>query len=520
MSFTFISATKKETDKRDLAYLQVDDSLRLIKEDVLSFEANSKEIHDLLTNQETGVIAWNGYDDCRLLLDEFKKIGIEPFDFQLLDVRYMLNVIEEDDDEYELESFIPLSIQKKETHSYPLKKCYFILYALKNILFSLGENFEAFLNRNDFESCFYYSLDAYLGVNPKDIYNSQLAVKELLEKDIDHYVFFDFECANCLNKIGKICEIGALITDASLNTIKEIHHPINPNSEFHLLSNDKIHGLHLFWEANDYEAYRKAPALPYFYDEFKTLFSDGRAIYVGHAVDNDISFLYTDLKRNGLEEFLVRAIDTQRMYRKLIDKTSKKSISLENALVALLGEDELMKYTPHKSLDDAKMTLAVFRAILEKSEMTLEEILAMYPGCLRSTEQIDLSFALKEAKYVFPLPYNSTSIVLSSPEDLYCGYTAENTSERIYLEACRDDFEKSGIETYKGGRFFFQNFIKKRNAYEVEEMISRVKEMGGVLVKNPLYADVIVCEKTIDIKNLLHNKKSVSVNELLSEKGR
>ena len=328
-------------------------------------------------------------------------------------------------------------------------------------------------------------------------------------------MFFDFECANCLDKIGKICEIGALITDTSFNIVKEIHHPINPNSEFHLLSSDKIHGLHLFWEANDYEAYRKAPTLPYFYDEFKTLFSDEKAIYVGHAVDNDISFLYTDLKRNGLEEFSVHAIDTQRMYRKLIDKTSKKSISLENALIALLGEEELQKYTPHKSLDDAKMTLAVFRAILEKSEMTIAEILTMFPRCLRSTEQIDLSFALKEANYTFPLPYNSVSIVLSSPEDLYCGYTAENTSERIYLEACRDDFEKSRIKTYQGRRFFFQNFIKKQNAYEVEKLLSKVKEKDGVLVNNPLYADVIVYEKSMDIKRVAH-KKGISVKDLLS----
>ena len=515
MSYIFISARNNEEGKLDFAYLQTDDSLKFLSEEVLPFEENKEKIHNILTNQDIGIIAWQGYDDCRSLLNEFKERGVEPFDFQLFDVRYMLNVIEEDDDEYELESFIPLSLQKKETHSYPLKRCYFILYALKNILFSLGDNFENFLKRNDFESCFYYSLDAYLGINPKEVFSSKQAVKELLEKDIEYYVFFDFECANCLDKIGKICEIGALITDTSFNIVKEIHHPINPNSEFHLLSSDKIHGLHLFWEANDYKAYRKAPTLPYFYDEFKTLFSDEKAIYVGHAVDNDISFLYTDLKRNGLEEFSVHAIDTQRMYRKLIDKTSKKSISLENALIALLGEEELQKYTPHKSLDDAKMTLAVFRAILEKSEMTITEILTMFPRCLRSTEQIDLSFALKEASYTFPLPYNSASIVLSSPEDLYCGYTAENTSERIYLEACRDDFEKSRIKTYQGRRFFFQSFIKKRDAYEVEQLISKVKEKEGILVNNPLYADVIVYEKSMDIKRVAH-KKGISVKDLLS----
>ena len=113
MSFTFISTTKRETGQLELAYLQVDDSLRFLKEEVLPFETNGEKIHKLLTNQETGIIAWQGYEDCRLLLDEYKKIGIEPFVFQRFDVRYMLNVIEEDDDEYELETFVPLSLQKK-----------------------------------------------------------------------------------------------------------------------------------------------------------------------------------------------------------------------------------------------------------------------------------------------------------------------------------------------------------------------------------------------------------------------
>lgn len=190
MSYIFISARNNEEGKLDFAYLQTDDSLKFLSEEVLPFEENKEKIHNILTNQDIGIIAWQGYDDCRSLLNEFKERGVEPFDFQLFDVRYILNVIEEDDDEYELESFIPLSLQKKETHSYPLKRCYFILYALKNILFSLGDNFENFLKRNDFESCFYYSLDAYLGINPKEVFSSKQAVKELLEKDIQHYVFF------------------------------------------------------------------------------------------------------------------------------------------------------------------------------------------------------------------------------------------------------------------------------------------------------------------------------------------
>lgn len=515
MSFIFISAAKRETGQLDFAYLETDDSLKILNGEgkVLSFEEHSDEIRDILTNPDIGIITWEGYEDYRLLLDEFKKIDVEPFDFQLFDVEYMLNVIENDDDTYNIESFVPLSLQKKETHPYPLNRCYFILYALRNMLYSIGDNFETFLNRKDFESCFYYSLDAYFGTNPKDVYNPQEIAKELIEKETDHYVFFDFECANCFDKIGKICEIGAVITDTSFNIIKEIHHPINPNSEFHLLSKDNIHGLHLFWEANNYAAYRKAPSLKYFYDEFKTLLTDPRAIYVGHSVDNDISFLYTDLERNNLDEFCVHAIDTQKMYRKLFDETDRKSISLENAVVALLGEEELTKYTPHKSLDDAKMTLAVFKAILDQSGMTVTDILTRYPTCVRSTEEIDLTSRLKGSKYVFPLPYNTDYITLASPNDLFCGFKTFGLSERIYLEACCEDYEKSKIRSFKGKRYAFQRFIKRYEPEIVEDLIAKIRESGGILVSKTYYADVVIFEKPGDVQ-FYRRKKSITVYDL------
>ena len=46
------------------------------------------------------------------------------------------------------------------------------------------------------------------------------------------YLFFDIECANSFDGVGKICEFGYVLTDENLNVIKQGIHLINPDAEF------------------------------------------------------------------------------------------------------------------------------------------------------------------------------------------------------------------------------------------------------------------------------------------------
>lgn len=122
----------KENDL-DFAYLEADDNLSIITKKTLSFSSNKDEIYDILTNPDNGIFGWSIYKDCRLILDAFKKENVEPFDFQVFDVRYMLNVILGDTENYSLRKYIPLYLQNDKDSPQFENDPNLIYLALKNL---------------------------------------------------------------------------------------------------------------------------------------------------------------------------------------------------------------------------------------------------------------------------------------------------------------------------------------------------------------------------------------------------
>lgn len=61
------------------------------------------------------------------------------------------------------------------------------------------------------------------------------------------YLFFDIECSNCFNKIGKICEFGYVLCDENLSILKKGDIPMSPGkgagNRFHLKGRKKISNL-------------------------------------------------------------------------------------------------------------------------------------------------------------------------------------------------------------------------------------------------------------------------------------
>ncbi len=480
MSFLFV---KTNNDGEDLkfGYLKTDDSLKPIENNVLSFSKNSNLITDLLTDPDNGIFGWSIYKDCKLILDKYKEIGEKPFDFQCFDVRYMLNVISMESEEFELTRFVPLNKQKSRYEDPLLDECYLILLAFKNMLYALNENVSSFLERHDFDSCFYYSLDAYYGKKGIDntVPSKVMKLKSIFEKGIESFVFFDFECANCFNQVGKICEVGIVITDTSFNIKQEIHYPINPNSKFNLLSRSGI-GLHLYWEANNYEVYRNAPSLPYYYDSLCAILNDEHSLCFGHSVHNDLSFLETDSERNSLPRFMGYAVDTQKMYMYLVDK-QMSSISLENAYKNLLGEEEMSKYTAHKSLDDSKMTMEIAKKMLEDNSMSISTFLFKNPKCLRETSKKPNEVKIVD-EYNFPEPNCNKHIDLANPENLYCGIYCETPNERLYYEAVVEDAGKAKMSAFNGRKYAIPLESRLVSYEELAKTMADIRSKGGVIL--------------------------------------
>ncbi len=498
MSYVFISVKEKENDL-DFAYLETDDRLVSIRKNVLSFSNNKDEIYEILTNPDNGVFGWSIYEDCRLILNAFEKDGVKPFDFQVFDVRYMLNVTLGDNENYSLRKYIPLHLQKDKDNPLDENNPYLILLALKNLLFCLGNSIDEFLDRRDFDSCFYYSLDACYGEMPQtSADNKKLKIiNDLEEKQLTHYVFFDFECANCLDHTGKICELGAIETDLDFNIIKEHHFPINPESNFALEDRDGVKRIHLYWEDNDYAAYKAAPNLDYYYDFFKELLEDEHSLKFGHAVENDIWFLATDLTRKKLPQLNVSAIDTQMMYRYLIDESST-SIALHKALIALYGEEEYEKYDHHNSLDDSKMTMRICKAMLEQGDISIFELLKSKPGMLKTVDDTDFCSRNEDA-YSFPMPNRFKHIELASPEKLYTGIFALSESDRLIKEAVNLDYDKAHMGAFDGKKIMFAKSFRHAEPAKVESLLTNIKNEGKIVTNDYSQANYVLASSGMQL---------------------
>lgn len=116
------------------------------------------------------------------------------------------------------------------------------------------------------------------------------------------YLFFDIECSNCFNGVGKMCEYGYVLTDDNLHTLKADDIPMSPgrrrDSKFNLKGRKNEKDLELAYED---EFYFEQPEFNHFYKQIKSLMEDPDTICFAYSMNNDIAHLYHACKRYGLE---------------------------------------------------------------------------------------------------------------------------------------------------------------------------------------------------------------------------
>ena len=195
------------------------------------------------------------------------------------------------------------------------------------------------------------------------------------------FVFFDCECANTFEGIGKICSLGYVICDDDLNVIESEDVVMNPECDFdwYLLSGK---GDCKLAYSKDY--FRIKPNYEAYYKDIKKLFTTGNRYIAGFAVSNDVGFVNNANERYDLPYIQFRAFDLERYLERKYEKKQKLS-----DWAAEFGVD-LDKFMTHKSVDDAMMTMLCLKAECERTGQNVEEIITSPEGknCFVSNEQI------------------------------------------------------------------------------------------------------------------------------------
>lgn len=187
-----------------------------------------------------------------------------------------------------------------------------------------------------------------------------------------NYLFFDIECAD-----GKcaICEFGFVLTDEKFNILKKRNIIIDPECKFKLTGRKGQDDLKLSYEYDEY--YRHYP-FDDPYDFIKILMTQKNQMIFGHAVNNDIGFLFKDCSRYKLPLFDFIAYDIQKMLP-VFDKHNKKYTSLEKAYIDLIPFETRNELVEHRACDDAMKTMFVLKAMIEELEFTPTELIEFCP---------------------------------------------------------------------------------------------------------------------------------------------
>lgn len=179
-----------------------------------------------------------------------------------------------------------------------------------------------------------------------------------------NYLFFDVECANSFDGVGKICEFGYVLTDENLNVIKQGIHLINPDAEFDWYVKYKI----ISYTIKEYE---KAPKYPQIYRmHIQELVELPDTLYVGHGVRDDIKYLNDEANRYNLPRFERQCIDSSQIHRRFYNLSQTKGLK------AIVKELEIGDHKKlHNSEYDAKMTLEYVKRMCEESGLSFEQLI-------------------------------------------------------------------------------------------------------------------------------------------------
>lgn len=192
------------------------------------------------------------------------------------------------------------------------------------------------------------------------------------------YLFFDIECANCFDGVGKMCSFGYVLTDADFNVLDTDDVVMNPETEFdwYLFSSKNkcplAYSKDYFRAQHNFESYYKPIK--------KLMEASGRKI-IGFSSPNDVGFVISACERYNLPLINFVAYDLA----VIADSINNQKKGLVDWCEYYKVDISMLK--AHKSQDDAMMNMFLAKKICEEQNLSIEDLLIKNKGCHLSVEK-------------------------------------------------------------------------------------------------------------------------------------
>ncbi len=181
------------------------------------------------------------------------------------------------------------------------------------------------------------------------------------------YLFFDVECANCFEGLGKLCEFGYVLTDDKFNVLDEQSILINPDCKFDPYVIKKMLN---FTEAE----YKACPKFDVFYDKIISLITAKDRLVIGHTVGGDAKYFGADCMRYKLDPPDFDHIDLVEIYKGLNGQKDAVSLVKMSEIYELTVPEEV-----HSAVVDAKLTMLCMKEVVKNSGLSVLELVEKYP---------------------------------------------------------------------------------------------------------------------------------------------
>lgn len=199
------------------------------------------------------------------------------------------------------------------------------------------------------------------------------------------YAYIDIEASEGRS----ICSIGYVVADEEFNILERDDILINPEATFRTAPYGRKKSDRGIVLAYPPATFRKNPNFKRAYPTVRALLERDDATIMGFSHLNDIRYLHRAAKRYKLEPPTYSFFEIQDFYCKAV-ANSPESLSLERILAKL--DISFDGYALHKSVDDAEMSMLIFRKICETSGLSPSETLAKYPRYVGRCDGFEVSY--------------------------------------------------------------------------------------------------------------------------------
>lgn len=250
---------------------------------------------------------------------------------------------------------------------------------------------------------------------------------------------YDIESTTGSHSDASMCTFGYCIADEQFNIIEQRDIVMRPHTKRYE-SRIKLH--------YDKAHIKSQPTFPSFYEEIKSIF-DSCDLVIGFSVSNDVDFLNNACAVYKLNKITYDFLDIQLLHKTVYKKPNM--CGLEG-----IASEMQIEYLPHRSDEDARVTLLLFKNMVTELNLSIDEMLKKY--------QITLG---------------SNGLDETTP----CTNGTYTKKELNYLITDFIDKNYTHNRRYKGGlsfkAFAFCDEIKYQDVDLYRRIIKRVYELNG-----------------------------------------